>query len=245
MRTWERGSWRKEGVELNMKQKWEFHVFLIVYKVTIFQHCFDAIRSSPVRLGSPQPGRADVLWLRRGLRSSRQLQRCHGGHGKHYCLQTGTKLLSGPHLSASAWRGQHYFPIAGWSKKESLKPLRTDFLAASRWLWLPVFTCLHHLASDPSVFVGFGNPRLAPGRFLLRLPVHTDSRRLPVGSLRREPLPGPGRARHSGPHHTHRSSRSAGPILALCSAGAGGHWRGEWVCEWADVGPSSSTDCRS
>lgn len=79
--------------------------------------CLDAVSSSPVRLGSPLPGCADVLRLRRGLRSSRQLQRRHGGHGKHYCPQTGTKLLSGPHLSAFAWRGQRHFPAAGRSKR--------------------------------------------------------------------------------------------------------------------------------
>lgn len=124
------------------------------------------------------------------------------------------------------------------------KSFRTS-LTAVRCFWLLVFICLHRLPLDPSVFMGLGDPRLATGRFLLRLPVHADSRRLPVGSLWRKPLPGPGRARHSRAHHTHRSGCSAGPILALCSADAGGRRRGEGVCEWAEVGPSYSKDCRS
>lgn len=108
----------------------------------------------------------------------------------------------------------------------------------------PTPTPIHRLASDPSVSVGFGNPRLAAGRFLLWLPMHTDSGGLPLGSLWREPLSGPGRAQHSCPHHAHRSSRSTGLILALCSAGAGGHWRGERVSACTDVGTSSSNDRR-
>lgn len=44
---------------------------------------FNLISSSPVLLGPPQPGHADVLRVCCGLRSACQLQRCHGGHGKY------------------------------------------------------------------------------------------------------------------------------------------------------------------
>lgn len=97
---------------------------------------------------------------------------------------------------------------------------------------LHIFICLlipsrHNLVLDPSVSVGLGDSGLAAWRFLLRLPVNTDPRRLPCRSLWGEHLSGCGCAGHRRPHSAHPSSCPARFILAVCAEDAGGLWRGK------------------
>lgn len=91
-----------------------------------------------------------------------------------------------------------------------------------------IFSCPLVFAhpSDPSVPLGLKDSGLAAGSLLLRLPVHTDPGRLPGRSLRRERLPGCGRAGHGRPHPAHAPGCAAGVLLAVCAASAGGIWRG-------------------
>ncbi len=88
---------------------------------------------------------------------------------------------------------------------------------------------LRPLVPGLSVPVGLGDSGLAAGSLLLRLPVHTDPGGLPVRSLRRQYLPGFGRAGHCCPHPAHPSGRPDGVLLAVCPASVGGLRRGERV----------------
>lgn len=70
-------------------------------------HCFYLISSSSVLLGSPQPGRPDVLRVLCGLWPPCEPQCCHGSHGEHHRFHTNPEQVDLQGLSASVWERQH------------------------------------------------------------------------------------------------------------------------------------------